>query len=176
MNRSQLVGLTLVVVGAAALRLLFNHFSVWNFSPLVAVSLFAGVRFSDKKLAFLIPFAVMVLTDWIIGFHAQMFPVYLSYGLVTMVGVLLSSRETIVNTLVASIFSSVLFFLITNLVFWYTDLQLYPNTLAGQLMSYEAALPFFRNALVGDLTFTVVLFGGWYLLTSIKPRLAKVRA
>lgn len=177
MNRQQIVLLSLVVIFAAALRLLFNHFEVWNFNPLVAVCLFAGVRFTDKKLAFIIPFAAMFVTDWIIGFHAQMFPVYLSYGLITLVGVLLSKRETIVNTLIASVFSSVLFFLLTNLVFWYTDLKLYPNTLAGQIESYTAALPFYRNALVGDLTFTVVLFGAWYAFTSQRPVvLSRVKA
>src|SRR5688572_1509662 len=143
MNRNQFIGLTLVVLAAAAMRLLFNHFSIWNFNPLVAVALFAGVRFSDKKLAFIIPFAVMVLTDWIIGFHAQMFPVYVSYGLITVIGIALSKRETVVNTLASSLIASTLFFLVTNLVFWYSDLQLYPNTFAGQIASYTAALPFF---------------------------------
>ena len=176
MNRQQLILLSLVVVFAAALRLVFNHFEVWNFNPLVAVCLFAGVRFTDKKLAFLIPFTAMVITDWIIGFHEQMFPVYLSYGLITLVGIGLAKRETVVNTLVAALFSSALFFLVTNLTLWYTHLQLYPNTLAGQLASYTAALPFYRNALVGDLMFTTLLFGGWYLLASRKPQLAKAKA
>lgn len=173
MNRQQIVVLSLVVVFAAALRLLFNALEIWNFNPLVAVCLFAGARFTDKKLAFLIPFTAMIITDWIIGFHAQMFPVYLSYGLITLVGIVLPKRETVVNTLVASIFSSALFFLITNITFWYTSLQLYPHTFAGQIESYTAALPFYRNALVGDLMFTTLLFGGWYLFTAKKPQLIK---
>lgn len=173
MTRSQLVGLTLVVIGSAALRLLFNHFSVWNFSPLVAVSLFAGVRFSDKKLAFLVPFAVMLLTDWIIGFHAQMLPVYLSYAMIVGLGIVLSRKESVVKTVGMSLVSSVLFFLVTNMTFWYTNISLYPNTLSGQIASYTAAVPFFGNALVGDLMFTVLTFGGWYLVTGVKPKLVK---
>jgi hypothetical protein len=176
MNRQQIVVLSLVVVFAAALRLLFNYFEIWNFNPLVAMCLFAGVRFTDKKLAFLIPFTAMIVTDLIIGFHAQMFPVYLSYALITVVGVALSKRETIVNTLIASLFSSALFFLVTNVTFWYTDLQLYPNTFAGQIESYTAALPFYRNALVGDLMFTALLFGSWYLFAAKKPQLVKASA
>ena len=173
MNRQNIIGISLVVVAAAALRLLFNEFQIWNFNPLVAGCLFAGAKFSDKKFAFVVPFVVMLLTDWIIGFHAQMLPVYLSYAMIVGLGIVLSRRESVVNTLFMSLGSSVLFFLVTNLTFWYAGLSLYPHTLSGQIASYTAALPFFKNALVGDLMFTTLMFGGWYLVTGVKPKLVK---
>ena len=171
MNRNNVIGISAVVIAAAALRLLFNEFQIWNFNPLVAVCLFAGAHFTDKKFAFLVPFAVMLVTDWIIGLHAQMLPVYLSYGMIVGLGILLSRKENVVNTLGSSLVSTLVFFLITNLTIWYASLSMYPHTIEGQLMSYTAALPFLRNALVGDLTFTTALFGGWYLINRLKPSL-----
>ncbi len=41
---------------------------------------------------------------------------------------------------------------------------LYPKTLAGLEACFVAAIPFFRNTLVGDLFYTAVLFGGFQLL------------
>jgi hypothetical protein len=35
---------------------------------------------------------------------------------------------------------------------------MYPKNLSGVMMSYVAALPFFRHALAGDLIFTVAMF------------------
>jgi hypothetical protein len=35
---------------------------------------------------------------------------------------------------------------------------MYPKNLNGVMMSYVAALPFFRNALAGDLIFTLAMF------------------
>jgi hypothetical protein len=36
--------------------------------------------------------------------------------------------------------------------------NLYPKTMAGLVTSYTVALPFFRNAVEGDLLFTAVMF------------------
>jgi hypothetical protein len=41
---------------------------------------------------------------------------------------------------------------------------MYPKTAAGLLACYIAAIPFFRNMLVGDLLYTAILFGGFRLL------------
>jgi hypothetical protein len=59
--------------------------------------------------------------------------------------------------------SSVLFFVLTNFGVWAFD-ALYPKTLEGLMACYVAAIPFFRNTLLGDLSYTVVLFGGFALL------------
>jgi hypothetical protein len=46
---------------------------------------------------------------------------------------------------------------------FYTELKLYPNTLAGYGKSLVAALPFEKNMVYGNLVFGLLLFGGFEL-------------
>jgi len=41
---------------------------------------------------------------------------------------------------------------------------MYPQTFAGMMASYVAAIPFFANTVAGDLFYTALLFGGFALL------------
>ncbi len=36
---------------------------------------------------------------------------------------------------------------------------MYPKTFAGLMTCYDAALPFFRRGIAGDLVFTALMFG-----------------
>jgi hypothetical protein len=68
----------------------------------------------------------------------------------------------------ASLVASVLFFLVTNFAFWLLGLwmpePLYPMSPVGLVTCYVAGLPFFGNALAGDLLYTLGVFGGFALL------------
>jgi hypothetical protein len=157
------------IVGAAIVRILFNELNFWNFSPVAAIALFAGAKIQDKRLAFVIPLCVLFLTDIVLGFYSYMLPVYGAFAITTLLGIMLSKKENFLTILIASVTSSAIFFLITNLVFWY-PMGMYPMNLHGQMSSYIAALPFFRNTLLSDLLFNTALFGSWFLIgkTSIK--------
>jgi hypothetical protein len=55
--------------------------------------------------------------------------------------------------------ASVLFYLTTNFGVWlFGDGALYPKTAAGLWQCYVAALPFFRNWLIGMAVFLPILF------------------
>jgi hypothetical protein len=41
---------------------------------------------------------------------------------------------------------------------------MYPMTWGGLLACYVAALPFFRNTLLGDLGYAALMFGSYYWL------------
>jgi hypothetical protein len=47
---------------------------------------------------------------------------------------------------------------LTNFGVWAID-NLYPKTTAGLVDCYVAAIPFFRNMLLGDLLYSALLFG-----------------
>ena len=65
---------------------------------------------------------------------------------------------------------TLLFFLVTNFGVWALG-TMYPNTFAGLLACYVAAVPFFGNTLLGDAAYTVVLFGGLALAEKWLPAL-----
>ena len=147
-----------MIFAAAALRLL-PHPS--NFEPVGALALFAGAHL-EKKRAFLIPLAAMLLSDAVIGFHSQLPLVYGAFALIACMGLSLSGRLTASAVTASAFAASVLFFVVTNFGVWAFD-SLYPHTVSGLIACYVAALPFFANTLAGTLFYTALLFGGFAL-------------
>lgn len=159
MNRERLITLTLIVLAAAASRLLPH---APNVAPIAAIALFGGAQFERKWLAFAVPFLALLLSDAVIGFYEQMWVTYLAFAAVVCIGFALRGRLRFLPVTGAAVLSSALFFLITNCALW-LPYDIYPKTAAGVLLGYEAALPFFRNTLLGDLFYTALLFGGFAL-------------
>ena len=161
-----------MVLAAAMLRLV-PHYP--NFTPIAAMALFGGAYFSNKKSAFIVPFAAMFLSDLIIGFHSTMWAVYLSFMLIVFIGFSLKEKKKISNIFVASISSSVLFFVITNFAVWATG-TMYPMNFTGLVESYIAAVPFFHYTLLGDLFYVGIFFGAFEIAKTKLPVLAEVKA
>jgi len=154
----------MTMVFAGAMMRLVPHWP--NFTPIAAIALFGGTFLKRKDLAFLVPVAAMLLSDLIIGFHSTMLPVYASFLAIVGMGLFLQNRLTVVNTLTASLASSVLFYLVTNFASWTSGLMPYPMNVGGLMQSYIAGLPFFYNGVMGDLFYNSVLFGALYLVSS----------
>ena len=100
------------VILFGALMRLMPHWP--NFTPIAAMALFGGAYFKKKHLAFLIPLVAMFVSDLILGLHQWMIAVYISFALVVGIGILLRSRIKIGTVLLASLSSSLLFFIITS--------------------------------------------------------------
>jgi len=120
-----------------------------NFAPIAAIALFGGNKFDNKWLAFCLPLLCMVLSDLVIGFSSVSVFVYLSFMLISLIGI---KSKKINNTVILS--SSLLFFLVTNLGVFFLG---YPHTIEGLVSCYVLAIPFFVNTLVGDFVFTYAL-------------------
>jgi hypothetical protein len=171
-NHARLLALLTAIVTAAALRLIPH---APNFSPIAAMALFGGAYLGKRWLAFIAPLAAMLLSDAIIGFHPYMWATYLSMALIVLIGWAVRTRIT------PAVASSVLFYLLTNFSVWLGS-SVYPQTLAGLVACYVAAIPFFQNTLAGDLFYSALLFGGFALLEKAipmirepaRPRLAPV--
>ena len=151
----------LIIIVLAAVTRLIPHPP--NFTPLIAMGLFGGAYLQSRSLAVLIPIGAMFLSDLFLGFHGTVYFVYGSFLLVTILGMILIKKITIINCTVAALSSSFLFFLITNLGVWLTS-SYYPKNIQGILSCYTMALPFFGNTLVGTLLYSSVMFGGYELL------------
>jgi hypothetical protein len=160
-----------VITGAAFLRLI-PHWP--NFTPIAGIALFGGTYLGRKHLAFIIPFAAMLLSDFILGFHQTMLAVYTSFALIVGIGFLIRNRIGIISVLSASIVSSMIFFLVTNFASWQSGMMPYPMNFSGLLEAYVAGLPFLNNAVLGDLFYNSVFFGGFYLACLRFPQLARI--
>jgi hypothetical protein len=160
MPTRRLYVLVLLIVAAALMRLIPHPA---NFVPITAIALFGGAYLLDRRMAYLLPLGALVLSDLWLGFHAQMWLVYACFMAVVWIGTRLQGHRGVLPVAGATVASSVLFYLVTNLGVWALA-GLYPHTLDGLLVCYVAAIPFFHNALLGDLFYVGLLFGGFSLL------------
>ena len=157
-SNSFLIACILIIVAAIS-RLIPHPF---NFTAIGAIALFSGVTLKDKRFAYLLPFTAMILTDIYLGFHFSILPVYGCFAIAVALGTTIKNQPRILPLAGLSLLSSILFFLVTNLPIWYSDMSLYPITWAGTLQSYTMALPFFGNQVIGDLMYSTVFFGVYH--------------
>lgn len=156
MNRLRFSILAGMILAAAASRLIPHP---PNFTPVAAIALFGGAQFADKRAAFLVPLAGLFLSDLVLGFHRLMPVVYGAFALIVFVGIWVRHRPSSLRIAGAAIASAVLFFVLTNFGVWAFG-TLYPKTGTGLINCYVAAIPFFRNMLLGNLLYSALLFGG----------------
>ncbi|REJ80402.1 MAG: hypothetical protein DWQ44_07330 [Bacteroidetes bacterium] len=156
-------GLACLLVIFAALTRVLPHPS--NFTAMGAMALFAGATFSHYKWKFLVPMSALFLTDLYLGLHFSILAVYACFAFTVWLGSRMKSNPGFLRLGIFAVVSSTVFFLFTNLPFWYADLSLYPLTLEGTLLSYTMAIPFYKNQLAADLIYSFSLFGIFNLVT-----------
>ena len=135
-----------------------------NFTPVIALSLFSGV-YLRKGQAVIFPLVLLAITDLILGFHVTMAFTYLSVFLISLIGFWLKDHKNIKNVTITSLYSSILFFVITNFGVWLVS-GLYPLTAAGFKDCFVLAIPFFKTELFSTILYTVVFFGAYELIAS----------
>lgn len=151
-----------LIFGAALLRLAASH--PFNFIPVFSCLLFYAANRSRQELA--IPFLTLIGVDIFLtthrygysltGGHAVTWIWYLA-ALLFGAGMLRNSLSTS-RVIGASLLASVSFFLASNFTVW-VEWGMYPKTFAGLEVCYIAALPFFRNSVISELVFSLLLFG-----------------
>ncbi len=161
-----------LMILAAALSRLLPHPE--NVAPITAMALAGGV-YLDKKLGLILPLAALFVSDLFIGFYPILFLVYGSFLVIGMIGQWLKSHKKLLPIVGAALFSSFFFFAVTNFGVWAVGPELYPRTLVGLSECYVAAVPFFRNTVLGDLVYTGALFGMFEMLTNFVKSPAKAQ-
>lgn len=149
----------IIIIFAVVLRLLPHP---PNVAPIAAMALFGGV-YLNKKYALIVPLVAMFLSDIFLGFYPEVIFVYGSFLLTGLIGLWLRHHKSFQNVILASLSSSILFFLITNFGVWLMG-TMYSKSLDGLFESYFMGLPFFRNTLLGDLGYVGLFFGGYELI------------
>lgn len=186
MNRSKT---TWILFGI--LILVASLYRVWDgrpygFAPQIAMAIFAGAIFKNRKLAFILPLLSMLISDAIYqvlymnglteiqGFYNGLWVNYLLLAGLVGFGFLMKKINT-KNIIGFSVSGSVLFFLTSNFLVWAGGGGLgRPLTFEGLLLCYADGLAFFRdyglvngfagNLVIGDLFFSLVLFGSYFLI------------
>jgi hypothetical protein len=162
----------IVLIVASAFRL-FPH--PHNVAPVAAIALFGGSVISNRLLKFLLPLVVLLLSDTLVNgllynmpfnpFYDGWYVQYMCYALIVGLGMLVQHNKA--KTIVAgSLAASILFFITTNLAVWASGMVGYPMNMAGLTACYTAAIPFFINAIAGDLMFSALLFGVFAYVTN----------
>lgn len=185
------VGVVILMIILAAVSRIIPH--PYNFTPLVAISLFGGAMLQNKWQAFVIPIAAYLISDLVFfliggtGFYgiSQLF-VYGAMLLVTALGTTMGKPKAL-KVLGYSIGGSAIFWIVSNLGVYFGSkisgaIEFEPGLTLG--MTYLRALPFyntysnelFLGAFAGDLFYTSVLFGVFALLQKSYPALRYSRA
>ena len=149
----------------------------WGFAPQIAMAVFGGAIFiNNKKWAFAVPLLSMLLSDVLYevlyhaglyampGFYQGQWENYVLFTLLTTIGFLVKKVNAL-NVLLASIAAPSVYFLLSNFLVWTGGGGLgRPKTFAGLMMCYNDGVPFYQNSLYATVFFSIVLFGGYYLI------------
>lgn len=159
---------------AVAVRFLPHPFT---FTPVAAALLFWGAYRSRRQLW--IPVVVLAASDLLLDKFVYAYPfkwdlvvTWAWYAAIVLLGTEVGKRITLLRVIGASLASSVSFFLVSNFAVW-AAYEMYPKNFAGLMTSYTLALPFFRNALEGDLLFTGVMFATPFVIRAASEAFGK---
>lgn len=160
-NNYYLILAIILIVVAAGLRLIPH---APNFAPIGALALFGGA-YLKKQWSYILPIMAMLVSDLFLGFYTPqiMAAVYISFILIVFLGSLARNNKNIRRLAILSLSGSIAFFIITNFTVW-AFTPMYQQTLAGLINCYVAALPFFRNTILGDLFYVGVFFGSFEII------------
>ena len=174
-NKSLIWSVVIMVVVASLYRAIPNR--PFGFAPQLALAIFSGAVIKDKRYAFLLPLISMFISDLlyqvlymagvtpIYGFYNGMLINYLLCASVTLFGLLIK-KVRVTSILIASLAGPTFYFIVSNFLTWVGvgDYVEYDKTWNGLMQCYVAALPFYKNSLMGTLVFSTVLFGSWFLI------------
>lgn len=124
-----------------------------NFTSLLALSFYVPVFFGKKFIpALILSFAI---TDIIIGYHSL---THWTWGSVFVIGLISKYfRFTHNLRICGALTGAVLFFIITNFGVW--SMGSYGYTMAGFILCYTLALPFFAYSVISTFIFAGVIEG-----------------
>lgn len=139
-----------------------------NLAPITALAIFSAV-YLPKKQAIGLTLASRFISDIFLGFFSWplMVAVYASHLLGILFGLWINSspKRRWLKIVGSSLGAGVIFFLVTNFAFFYSG---YQHNLAGIILSYINGLPFLRGTLLGDVGYSIALFGAYELALYVK--------
>jgi hypothetical protein len=177
MNKKSHLIVFFIIILTVFSRLFIN---IPNFTAIGALALFCGAIANKNRFSIIIPFIALFASDlMLISLGKQYLDyfkegyflyVYIAFAATWFIGKLINNRLKTINIILASLASSISFFLITNFGSW-LQLAIYPKTLQGLGQSYLAGIAFYKTGLyinflgiLGDLFFTALFFGTYFFM------------
>jgi hypothetical protein len=196
MKNKFLIIITLISV--AGLTRLLPH--PWNFTPLAGITLMSASFVNTRWKSFLLPLLIWLVTDHLVNIiiynkslldfsyfiSSTAVGVYVSMFLIWLIGNWLRSNIKVSTILVASLSSSLIFFLVSN-TFVFIGNPFYSQDLNGWLQCLAMGIPFYKNdfglffgsfffnGVMGDLFYTGFLFGSYSIWVNKSLSLNKIR-
>ncbi len=169
MNRDHLRELTvfalLLAIGAVGRWYpMAMDMAAWNFTPLMAVTLFGAYYFRQMLPAVLLPIAILTVSNMLLPAYSE-WQVQLSVYAMMLVPFALGRKargtqgwSQAKHLALCGFVPATLFFVVTNFTVW-AFTPYYQKTFVGLANCYAMALPFYRWMLAGDLFFLGMLVG-----------------
>jgi hypothetical protein len=191
LNRTFVWALLALIVIAALYRIIPNR--PVGFAPQIAMALFGGAILKDKKWAFALPLFSMFISDVLYqvlyslnmtdirGFYGMgQLTNYILFAGITIMGFMIN-RNSVKSIFTLSLAAPTAYFLVSNGLVWLNGGPNAINVLTSQplvrdvsglLQTYTQGLPFYKGSLIATVCFSILLFGGYYLLTKKNNSLA----
>jgi len=168
------ISLLTVLVLLAAFSRLIPHPS--NFTAIGAIAIFSAASLTNRWLSFIISMVSMWLSDLVLNnlfystsnigtvwFTEGFVWIYLGIMVHWLAGGWIIRNKSLLAISTASLIGAISFFMLSNFGVWMGNM-LYPKTWEGLVLCFASALPFFGNFLMGNLFFSGLLFGAYFLL------------
>jgi hypothetical protein len=168
-TRLILFGVLVVLIATVSKILFAPRLAFSGFSPIIAIALFSGMIMKEKKLSFLFPLLVLLISDGLIqlfyqagwfqfeGFYRFQWVNYSLLLLSTLIGWKLKGKNY-GRIFAGSLIASTLFFLCSNFFVWTTNGGYQrPLTFDGLLLCLGDGLPFYKNELIATLLYLPIL-------------------
>ena len=180
-----LIAVGLIIMAGSA-RIVNHEMHLYNFAPVCALGLFSGVVIKDRRIALLLPLLAQLMgdlyfslfTQWEGFYGIEQVCVYAALLAVTFMGTFVGQPKPL-KVFGYTLAGATAFFLLSNfgvflsMSFGKTDLYHYGTGFTGLANTYIAAIPFFKNTLIGELSGSILLFGAYYLLQQATLRKAQ---
>ena len=127
-----------------------------NFTPILAGIIFLPFIKKDFIFSMIIPIAVMLISDFIIGMHSLMLWTYLPILILSFLAFYFyqDSFRRIINL---AIFSPIIFFILSNFGVWVNSAK-YSRDFYGLVECYIYAIPFYASSAISCLLFSIVFY------------------
>lgn len=131
-----------------------------NFTPIISIAILCPIFFKKDFVSIGVIILGMFVTDLFLGFYSSMTITYLTLILIFYFNRIFFKIINFKKIILASLFSSLIFFIITNFNVWLFG-NLYLKNFEGLISCYIMAIPFFHNTLISTALFSLLAYFGF---------------